>query len=54
MRTLPSHTSHALYPLNVSCFKPFKKTIKTLKNNDMVVNNYNEPNNAMENTLTIE
>lgn len=22
--TLPSHTSHALQPLNVSCFKPFK------------------------------
>jgi hypothetical protein len=26
MITLPSHTSHALQPLNVSFFKPFKTT----------------------------
>jgi hypothetical protein len=26
MVTLLSHTSHALQPLNVSCFKPFKST----------------------------
>jgi hypothetical protein len=24
MITLPSHTSHALQPFDVSCFKPFK------------------------------
>jgi hypothetical protein len=28
MITLPSHTSHALQPLDVSCFKPFKTTLK--------------------------
>jgi hypothetical protein len=27
--TLPSHTSHALHPLNVACFKPFKIAFKT-------------------------
>ncbi len=27
--TLPSHTSHALQPLDVTCFKPFKTTFKT-------------------------
>jgi hypothetical protein len=48
MTTLPSHTSHALYLLNVNYFKSFKKKFKKEKNNDMVVNNYNE------NTLTIE
>jgi len=26
MITLPSHKSHALEPLNVSCFEPFKPT----------------------------
>jgi hypothetical protein len=26
MITLPSHTSHALQPLDVNCFKPFKIT----------------------------
>jgi hypothetical protein len=26
MITLPSHTSHALEPLDVSCFEPFKTT----------------------------
>jgi len=26
MITLPSHTSHVLQPLDVSCFKPFKIT----------------------------
>jgi hypothetical protein len=28
MMTLPSYTSHALQPLDVSCFKPFKTTFK--------------------------
>jgi hypothetical protein len=41
MITLPSHTSHALEPLDVSCFKPFKITFKKKKNNNMVRNNYN-------------
>jgi len=29
--TLPSHTSCALQPLDVSCFKPFKTTFKAYK-----------------------
>ncbi len=28
MITLHSHTSHALHPLDVSCFKPFKIVFK--------------------------
>jgi hypothetical protein len=44
MITLPSHTSHALQPLDVSCFKPFKTTFKKERDNNMVINNYNEPN----------
>jgi hypothetical protein len=44
MITLPSHTSHALQPLNVSCFKPFKTTFRKEKDNNMVRNYYNEPN----------
>jgi hypothetical protein len=28
MITLPPRTSHALYTLNVACFKPFKTTFK--------------------------
>jgi hypothetical protein len=31
MVTLPSHISHKLHPLNVSYFKPFKTTFKTLQ-----------------------
>jgi hypothetical protein len=31
MITLPSHTSHALQPLNVFCFKPFKTTFKKVR-----------------------
>jgi hypothetical protein len=44
MITLPSHTSHALQPLDVSCFKPFKTTFRKERDNNMVINNYNEPN----------
>ncbi len=44
MITLPSHTSHALQPLDVSCFKPFKINFIKEKDNNMVINNYNEPN----------
>ena len=29
MISLPSHTSHALQPLDVACFAPFKKAIRT-------------------------
>jgi hypothetical protein len=42
MVTLPSHTSHALQPLDVSCFKPFKTTFKKEKNNAMVKNSHCE------------
>jgi len=46
MITLPSHTSHALQPLDVNGFKPFKTTSRKEINNNMVKNNYNEPNKA--------
>jgi hypothetical protein len=39
MVILPSHTSHALQPLNVNYFKK-KKTFKKEKNNNMVKSNY--------------
>jgi hypothetical protein len=29
--TLPSHTNHALQPLNVACFKYFKTTFKVIE-----------------------
>ena len=29
MISLPSHTSHALQPLDVACFGPFKKVFRT-------------------------
>jgi len=32
MIILPSHTSHALQPLDVACFKPFKITFRKEKN----------------------
>jgi hypothetical protein len=44
MVTLPSHTSHALQPLDVSCFKPFKIAFKKEKDATMVRNNYTKPN----------
>jgi hypothetical protein len=31
MITLPSHTSYILQPLNVSYFKPFKTTLRKLR-----------------------
>jgi hypothetical protein len=40
MIILPSHTSHALQPLDVACFKPFKITFKKERNIAMVKNNY--------------
>jgi hypothetical protein len=44
MVTLPSHTSHALQPLDVSCFKPFKTSFKKERDVAMVRNNYTKPN----------
>jgi hypothetical protein len=35
MITLPSHTSHAFQPLDVSCFQPFKIAFK--KERDVVM-----------------
>jgi hypothetical protein len=29
--SLPSHTSHALQPLDVSCFKPFKSAFRQIR-----------------------
>jgi hypothetical protein len=29
--SLPSHTSHALQPLHVSCFKPFKSAFRQIR-----------------------
>jgi hypothetical protein len=49
MVTLPSHMSHALQPLNVTCFKPFKNVFKKQKDATMANNNYFEPNKV---TLT--
>jgi hypothetical protein len=40
MITLPFHTSHALQPLDVSCFKPFKITFKKDKDVAMSRNNH--------------
>ena len=39
MISLPSHTSHALQPLDVACFKPFKTTFKAYRNKWTVQNN---------------
>jgi len=44
MLTLPSHTSHTLQPLDVSCFKPFKIVFKKEKDGAMAKNNYIESN----------
>jgi hypothetical protein len=45
MIILPTHTSYALYPLDVSCFKTFKTTFRKVTNVVMVKNNYMELNN---------
>jgi hypothetical protein len=44
MITLPSHTSHALQPLDVLCFKPFKITFKKERDATMARIKYQEPN----------
>jgi hypothetical protein len=49
MVTLPSHISHVLQPLDVSCFKPFKIAFKKERDVAMVSNNYIELNKV---TLT--
>jgi hypothetical protein len=49
MITLPSHTSHALQPLNVSCFKPLKITFKKVKDVVVFRNNHMEPNKIIVN-----
>jgi hypothetical protein len=45
MIILLSHTLHALQPLNVACFKPFKTIFKGEINTSMFSRNYIEPNN---------
>ncbi len=40
MVTIPIHTSHALQPFNVSCFKHFKTTFRNKKNVVMSKSNY--------------
>jgi hypothetical protein len=42
MITLPSHTSHALQPLDVSYFKPFKATFKKVMDAIMFRSNHIE------------
>jgi hypothetical protein len=44
MVTSPTHTSHALQPLDVSCFKPLWITFQKERDNAMVKNNHYEPN----------
>jgi len=44
MITLPSHTSHVLQPLYVSCFKPFKTVFFKVRDATMSKNNQMEPN----------
>ena len=36
--SLPSHTSHALQPLDVSCFKPFKTAFRKIRDNWTLLN----------------
>jgi hypothetical protein len=44
MVILLAHTFHALQPLDVSYFKPFKFAFEKKINNIMVLNNHLEPN----------
>jgi hypothetical protein len=43
MITLPSHTSYALQPLDVFCFKPSKQHLERLKDVAISRNNHMEP-----------
>jgi hypothetical protein len=36
--SLPSHTSHALQPLDVSCFKPFKTAFRQIRDSSTLLN----------------
>jgi hypothetical protein len=40
MITLPFHTSHALQPLDVYCFKPFKTIVKKVRDATMYKSNH--------------
>ena len=40
--SLPSHTSHALQPLDIACFKPFQTTFKQIRN-AWCLTNKNQP-----------
>jgi hypothetical protein len=44
MVTLIAHTSHALQPLAINFFKPFKFAFRKERDNAMVKNNHCEPN----------
>ena len=44
--TLPSHTSYALQPLDVSYFKPFKIIYKKERDLHMVTSRYTKPDNS--------
>jgi hypothetical protein len=43
MITVPLHTSHALQPLDLSDFKPFKTTFRKVKDATMSRSNHMEP-----------
>jgi hypothetical protein len=43
MITLPSHTSYISQPLNVSCFKPLKTTLRKVRDATMFRSNQMEP-----------
>jgi hypothetical protein len=47
MVTWPSHTSHALQPLNVACFKLFKIALKKESDTTMINRNYIDPENVV-------
>ncbi len=51
MITLLSHTSHALQPLDVFCFKPFKTTFRKVRDVAMSRSNHQELDNLMNQTL---
>jgi hypothetical protein len=44
MVTLPSYTSHALQPLHITCFKPFRIVFKKERDTTMINRNYIELN----------
>jgi hypothetical protein len=44
MVKFPSHTSHTLQPLDMSYFKPFKRTFRKESNNAKIKNRYLKPN----------